>query len=103
MTQHTTNFTYKVVHIRERNPETNTHMMAFYSFYEQMLMDKFEKYNRSFQNDGNFEVVDETEKAVKIKVEGVYKKLGSDFEDEQPWEVWMPKVATVEFSGEAYC
>lgn len=83
------------VSIKESN--TNTNRDAFASFWEQMLLDKIEKYHLCHQIQPGYEVVKETEKAVciKVKADTMYTAFGNDYLGND-WEVWMPKAA-VEF------
>lgn len=84
----------KYVTIKESNTQTNRD--AFASFWEQMLLDKIEKYHLHHLIQPNYEVVKETEKAFCIKVEAndMFTASGNDYLGKD-WEVWMPKKAMI--------
>ena len=63
------------------------------SWAEQIILDKLAKYGRRTIVEGKYEVVAETEKAVKIRVDNIYTNAGDDCDD---WDIWMPKSAVEE-------
>lgn len=60
------------------------------SWAEQIILDKLAQYGRRTIVQGSYEVVNETEKAVKIIVDNIYTAAGNDCDD---WEIWLPKSA----------